>query len=93
MREKTKRDWKLYRNFSFTYHYDHQATDGSKTDSLNIRGSKVGNYEGYHSTRVISLEEICYRCKYVVLRSLCTCKKIGGTCAGCEITKKVDKKT
>ena len=28
---------------SNTYHYDHQATDGSNTGSQNIRGSKVGN--------------------------------------------------
>ena len=37
---------------SFTYYYDHQATDGSKTGSQNIRGSKVGISEGYHRRRV-----------------------------------------
>ena len=37
---------------SFTYLYDHQATDGSKTGSQNIRGSKVGNPEGCHRRRV-----------------------------------------
>ena len=37
---------------SFTYFYDHQATDGSKTGSQNIRGSKVGNSEGCHTRRV-----------------------------------------
>ena len=35
-----KRDWKLCHNSEF---HDHQATDGSKTGSLNIRGSKVGH--------------------------------------------------
>ena len=36
---------------SFTYYYDHQATDGSKTGSLNIRAEgKVRNSEGCHST-------------------------------------------
>ena len=37
---------------SFTYYYDHQATDGSKTGSQNIRGSKVGNSEGFHRRRI-----------------------------------------
>ena len=37
---------------SFTYYYDHQATDGSKTGSQNIRGSKVGNSEGCHRRRI-----------------------------------------
>ena len=37
---------------SFTYYYDHQATDGSKTGSQNIRGSTVENSEGYHRRRV-----------------------------------------
>ena len=48
------------------YYYDRQATDGSKTGSLNIRGSKVGNSEGiignvYHSARV--------RCRREVVKS------------------------
>ena len=61
MKEKTREIVSCVATLSFTYYYDHQATDGSKTDSLNIRGSKVRNYEGYHSTRVISHEEICYK--------------------------------
>ena len=37
---------------------DHQETDGSKTGTPNIRGSKAGNSEGYHSARVRCRREV-----------------------------------
>ena len=51
-----------------TYYYDHQATDGSETGSLNIRGSKARNAEGSHSERVKYRREVA---KFLVLR-LCS---------------------